>query len=71
MGNCRCLTSLFDWFNLNEVNYIKGGFGFSGAMAYWFYLSHLEVEPITGRERFSIISPKFLAELSQLEFEEV
>lgn len=40
-------------------------------MAYWFYVSHLEFEPITGRERFSIVSPKQIQELSQLEFQAV
>ncbi len=40
-------------------------------MAYWFYMSHLEVEPITGRERFSIVSTKQIQDLSQLEFEAV
>jgi hypothetical protein len=40
-------------------------------MAYWFYMSHLEVEPITGRERFSIVSTKQIQDLSQLEFQAV
>lgn len=40
-------------------------------MGYWFYVSHLEVEPITGRERFSIVTPKQLQELSNLEFQAV
>ena len=40
-------------------------------MGYWFYISHLEVEPITGRERFSIVSPKQLQQLSNMEFQAV
>lgn len=59
-----------------HVSYFKtilllGGGGVASAMAYWFYMSHLEVEPITGRERFSIVSPKQIQELSQLEFDAV
>lgn len=49
----------------------QGGGAVSSAIAYWFYLSHLEVEPITGRERFSIVSSKQIQELSQLEFQAV
>nr|CAH0110056.1 unnamed protein product [Daphnia galeata] len=60
------------WSKIKENKWnIAGGGGVASAMAYWFYISHLEVEPITGRERFSIVSPKQIQELSQLEFDAI
>jgi hypothetical protein len=59
-----CQASLF-------YTFFSGGGAVTSAMAYWFYMSHLEVEPITGRERFSIVSTKQIQDLSQLEFQAV
>lgn len=60
------------WSRIKENKWsIAGGGAISSAMAYWFYVSHLEFEPITGRERFSIVSPKQIQELSQLEFQAI
>ena len=63
-----CVTCQESYF---KTILLLGGGGVASAMAYWFYMSHLEVEPITGRERFSIVSPKQIQELSQLEFDAV
>lgn len=43
----------------------------TGSMAYLYYITHLEQTPITGRERFTIVTNKQLEEISQLEFEKV
>ncbi|XP_046637255.1 metalloendopeptidase OMA1, mitochondrial-like [Daphnia pulicaria] len=60
------------WSRIKEKKWkILGGGAVTSAMAYWFYMSHLEVEPITGRERFSIVSTKQIQDLSQLEFQAI
>ena len=41
------------------------------AFGVYYYISHLEATPITGRRRFNLITTKDLEELSQLEFQKV
>lgn len=56
----------------NNFQFFTLGVGvLTTSLAYWFYASHLEIEPITGRERFCIVTPSQIKELSQLEFKAV
>ena len=47
------------------------GSAISCGIGYWYYVEHLEMTPITGRKRFSIVSSQQIKELSQTEFQMV
>lgn len=55
---------------LYSFNYVGAGV-VTSSLAYYYYITHLEETPITGRKRFTIISPKKIEKLSEIEFEKV
>jgi len=48
---------------------IAGGSVITSVLAYYYYVSHLEKTPITGRERFVTVSSELIKKLSVIEFE--
>jgi len=57
------------WSRVKEKKWkIAGGASVSSVLAYCYYISHLEITPITGRERFTVVSSKQIQEFSNIEF---